>query len=409
MNILRPSTMILLPFILVLSLGGNEFTEAAAHPSSAVSSLPPSAAVSASARRDDASTPAITASHPIKSQWSIGSNVLAFVSKQIDRSVGASARCTVAVTPEHTNLMVRGGDTSDSDVTDSDEYDSDESDGEESESSDEEYEVEEDLSSSSTLTTSLKSKSTNVETISAEYDSALTPPAMQQFIISIGVMALSNRVDILNPKAVRIARLAFVAYIIAVEVFLLYVRLRVKQQNDRTPITISNPLAGIIEGIQKDGGGGAMVKNLANQMLSTHTTIYEYDLQQIKKMNSGLLFPMVFLYFLHFRMKQVQPLLMQTATGVMNLVYSPLWQVYVLGRNLERPFKVGGANPLLGAMEGEGSVGGEEVGSSAEGEENGEESAEIEDAAEEVVVDDEDESEGEESDDEESEYDSDDE
>ncbi|KAL7502956.1 hypothetical protein ACHAXN_000820 [Cyclotella atomus] len=55
---------------------------------------------------------------------------------------------------------------------------------------------------------------------------------------------------------------------------------------------------------------------------------------------------MVFIYFLHFR----HPLLMQTATGVMNLMYSLLWQVYVLGRNLERPFKSSGGGVLDGMM-----------------------------------------------------------
>lgn len=80
-------------------------------------------------------------------------------------------------------------------------------------------------------------------------------------------------------------------------------------------------------------------------------------------MNSGLLFPMIFLYFLHFKMKQVQPLLMQTVTGVMNMVYSPLFQVYVLGRNLERPFKMtssvgGGNNPLMEALQKEEESGG---------------------------------------------------
>ena len=82
-----------------------------------------------------------------------------------------------------------------------------------------------------------------------------------------------------------------------------------------------------------------MVKNLASQFLSSETTIMEYDLKQAKSMNNGLLFPMLFLWFLHFKMGQLQPLLMQTASGISNLIYSPLFQVYVMGRNLERPYK----------------------------------------------------------------------
>jgi Protein involved in inorganic phosphate transport len=56
-------------------------------------------------------------------------------------------------------------------------------------------------------------------------------------------------------------------------------------------------------------------------------------------MNSGLLFPMLMLWFLHFKMGQVQPLFFQTANGIKDFVMSPLFQVYVLGRNLERPFR----------------------------------------------------------------------
>eukprot|EP00956_Cyclotella_meneghiniana_P043474 scaffold271707_cov79-Cyclotella_meneghiniana.AAC.4 len=166
--------------------------------------------------------------------------------------------------------------------------------------------------------------------------------------------------DIFSPRVVTIARAAFVAYIILVQLFLLYVRTKVKQINDRTEITLSNPLASMAESMLQKNSNNAMVKSLTSQILTTHTTIYEYDMQQIKSMQSGLLMPMVFIYFLHFRMKQMQPLLMQTVTGLMNLVYSPLWQVYVMGKRLERPFGGGGGgnnnkddDGLLGGVMGE--------------------------------------------------------
>ena len=67
----------------------------------------------------------------------------------------------------------------------------------------------------------------------------------------------------------------------------------------------------------------------------------EYDLKQAKNMNGGILFNMAFMWFLHFKMGQTQPLFFQTVQGLTNLVFNPLFQCYVLGRNLERPFKVG--------------------------------------------------------------------
>jgi len=61
---------------------------------------------------------------------------------------------------------------------------------------------------------------------------------------------------------------------------------------------------------------------------------------------------------------------MQTATGFMNLAYSPLFQVYVLGRNLERPFKPP-ANPMMEALQRQ-QEGLEGDGEGASLEENGE-------------------------------------
>jgi hypothetical protein len=319
----------------------------------------------------------------------------------------------LSTTGHHIITKIRGGSSSeeseeygddeyeyDSDEYETDEYDSDEEE-EEVEGEDDDEEV-----TSSQLKSSLLSKSQQQPSV-VEYDDLLTPPAMQQMMISIGVMMLSNRIDILNPKAVRIARFAFLVYIISVQAFLLYVRLRAKSINDRTPITITNPLASLVQnGAASAGGGGGgnmMVKALADQVLSTQTTILEYDLKQAKKMNGGLLFPMIFLYFLHFKMKQVQPLLMQTASGFTNLVYSPLFQVYVLGRKLERPFKPP-SNPMMDALQAQqqngDAEGGEEAESSEEENGEGEEEEDASDSEEEEDASTDEESESEASDEE---------
>ena len=84
---------------------------------------------------------------------------------------------------------------------------------------------------------------------------------------------------------------------------------------------------------------GDMVKNMADSFLSSQSSVMEYDLSQAKSMNTSLLFPMIMLWFLHFRLGQVQPLFFQTATGVKEFIMSPLFQTFVLCRNLERPFK----------------------------------------------------------------------
>merc|ERR1712157_196524 len=89
-----------------------------------------------------------------------------------------------------------------------------------------------------------------------------------------------------------------------------------------------------------------LVKSLASKMLSTSTpkTVMEYDISQSVSFNNRLFFPTAILFFLHFKLGQVQPLIYQSASGILNLIYSPLWQAYVLGRNLERPFKIPSSN-----------------------------------------------------------------
>ena len=120
-----------------------------------------------------------------------------------------------------------------------------------------------------------------------------------------------------------------------------YVRIQAKISNDQTVITLQNPLSSMLQSQLAGGGGaggGGMVKSLASSFLSTSCTILEYDLKQASSLQSGLIMNMGFMWFLHFKMQQVQPLLIQSLTGLLNLMYHPLFQSYVLGRNLERPF-----------------------------------------------------------------------
>lgn len=134
-------------------------------------------------------------------------------------------------------------------------------------------------------------------------------------------------------------RFAFIAYLVLVQIFIFYVRFKANAIDDDTPITITNPLSKLIPNSGDDNTGGDMVKSIANQFLASETTVKEYDLSQAKSMNNSLLMPMAMLWFLHFKMGQVQPLFFQTANGIKDFIFSPLFQAYVLGRHLERPFK----------------------------------------------------------------------
>jgi len=142
-----------------------------------------------------------------------------------------------------------------------------------------------------------------------------------------------------SPKVVRLIRFFFILQIAVQQAFILYVRIMAKRENDRTHIELKNPITSMVESQLESGGGNDMVKNLASSFLKKESTVREYDISQTSTMQGSILFNMILMWFLHFKMQQVQPLLVSVVNGFMQLVYNPLFQVYIMGRNLERPFK----------------------------------------------------------------------
>jgi hypothetical protein len=206
-------------------------------------------------------------------------------------------------------------------------------------------------------------------------------------------------------------RFAFVAQIIIQQLFILYVRIMAKKNNDRNPVTTQNPLSGMLQSqLEQQDGANEMVKNLASSFLSSETTAMEYDMKQAASMQGGVIFNMAMMWFLHFKMEKVQPLLIQVVTGFMQLAYSPLFQAYILGRNLERPFKTpaSAAQKIMEAQKSAQKDGDEENEDETaadkhkddESDEDEEEVEEDDDNYEGEVVDDDKEDEGEEADDE---------
>lgn len=72
-----------------------------------------------------------------------------------------------------------------------------------------------------------------------------------------------------------------------------------------------------------------MIKKVTSSFLSAEVTTMEYDLKQASEMQGGILMNMCFMWVLHFKMEKVQPLILQIVTGLLQLVYCPLFQIYV--------------------------------------------------------------------------------
>jgi Phosphate transport (Pho88) len=245
--------------------------------------------------------------------------------------------------PYHFVLIVNGGATDDWDSDDEYDVDVDEDDDTDEDDEQEKEEV------YSTAETAIISTVNSIDNIVA-YDEPLMPSPYINMLASVFVMLIGRKYDLFHPTLVRAARFCFIGYLVCLQLFLIYTRIKAKIINDRTSIEVSNPLSSMLQtqllggnsndsSTSSDSGTSNMIKSLASSFLSSKSTVCEYDLKQARSMQSGLIFNMLFMWFLHFKMNQVQPLIIQSITGFTSMIYSPLFQVYVMNRNLERPFK----------------------------------------------------------------------
>jgi len=161
-----------------------------------------------------------------------------------------------------------------------------------------------------------------------------------QIYTTFGTILLSRKIDSFSPKIVRLIRFLFVLQLVIQQAFIFYVRIMAKRGDDRTPVELNNPLSNMVESqLESVGGGNDMVKNLASSFLKKELSVREYDIRQTSVMQGSILFNMLLMWVLHFKMQQVQPLLVSVVNGFLQLAYNPLFQVYIMRRNLERPFK----------------------------------------------------------------------
>mmetsp|Transcript_53342 Transcript_53342/g.129686 ORF Transcript_53342/g.129686 Transcript_53342/m.129686 type:complete len:279 (+) Transcript_53342:2718-3554(+) len=174
-----------------------------------------------------------------------------------------------------------------------------------------------------------------------EYAEPLFMPSNLKILTTVGSLIFCRKVDVFDPKIVRTIRFFFILHLILQQLFIVYVHIRAKMNNDRTSIETTNPVSALLQQGQLDamGGQAEMVKNLASTFLKSQTTVMEYDRKQASQMQGKIITEMIFMWFLHFKLGQIQPILMSVVNGLIQLFYNPLFQVYVMGRNLERPFK----------------------------------------------------------------------
>jgi len=171
------------------------------------------------------------------------------------------------------------------------------------------------------------------------FDEQFMVSPVTSLYVSLGVMMISRKVDMFSSTIVHLSRFAFIAFLICQQLFFLFVRCKAKSLNNMSSLNLSNPLSAFFERALDGKEGNDVMRQIASSFLASKSTVVAYDLNQVKSMQSGTILGLLFMWLLHFRLGQVQPLLIQTITGTLTLLSSPLFQVYILGRNLERPYK----------------------------------------------------------------------
>lgn len=112
--------------------------------------------------------------------------------------------------------------------------------------------------------------------------------------------------------------------------FVLYVHLVAKRTGDTSKVDESNPAIDmLVSQLQLDGNAQEMARKITSSFLSSDMTAMEYDMKHASDMQRGVVMNMLFMWFLHFKLEKIQPLLIQVLMGFLRLVYSPLFQVYV--------------------------------------------------------------------------------
>lgn len=174
------------------------------------------------------------------------------------------------------------------------------------------------------------------------------PPAPQMGKTIVGMVApmvvlrVLKRFDQTSEQYLQGLRMAFFG-IIALNTFIqILLGMRIKMTKDKTLVKKPlNPLAMLMGG-GKDGGDQAA---------------WEYDLKQLKSLQTSYRIGALFTCFLHFKMKMHQPLVYSCCSGVIDLYYHPLVKIHLLGAKaegaLKRPFGAAdpnAANPFAALM-----------------------------------------------------------
>lgn len=142
------------------------------------------------------------------------------------------------------------------------------------------------------------------------------------FAISILGMQFSKRGFMTDPSFIPVLRIAFGLSVICQIAAALYIRMIVAAKNDRTVFKYKAEPSLFNTGALEE----------------TEMTNVEYDTAEINKTLRTCCIQSLIIAFVHYRWNITQPILIQSATFLRNMMFNPLYRAHIYGMKILRPY-----------------------------------------------------------------------
>lgn len=231
---------------------------------------------------------------------------------------------------------------------------------------------------------------TEEEQIEEDQSSAAAPEeskggmSMQLALSAFSMVAnhFITKIDFKNARTHKLARLAFVAYLLLSQLLVILLRARIEAADDQTELSTGPTGEAPLQMLARAVPGLDMLKGMLPAAQRTPQTVREYDLSEANKLSFGLISEALVTLYMDYMAKMPYLLLIVPLGSITSKLNSPIVQIHLLGRRavgaLSRPFRSG----MMAALEGQQTT---ETVEETEGGEKAETQEEVE-AQEEVEV-----------------------
>lgn len=160
---------------------------------------------------------------------------------------------------------------------------------------------------------------------------------IDQFInfgLSIMIMQVSKKPIFLEPRVLFTLRVIYVVSALFQVMFYFIIKKRIKSVNDQRVLKI-----------KKEVGLFQETPDVEEEIEITYS---EYDLKELNKSSKSALLQGLIVCLLHFKWNIIQPLIISGTVVFRSFLFNPLYQRYILGREILRPLDL---NTLFGKVE----------------------------------------------------------